>query len=145
TPDFLRFRNISAVTPCYAPPLHRDFLWKLISNMSLNYLSLANVEALKVILETYDLPRYYDQPAARVSKRLLGGLKSIAHRQVDRLRRRRPVRGLRAALTMTPLGYLGEGDLFLLASVLNDFFALRASLNSDHELHVQSTQGELYK
>ena len=67
TPDFLSFRNISAVTPCYAPPLHRDFLWKLISNMSLNYLSLANVEALKVILETYDLPRYYDQHAERVA------------------------------------------------------------------------------
>ena len=30
TPEFLTFRNISAVTPSYAPPLHRDFLWKLI-------------------------------------------------------------------------------------------------------------------
>ena len=61
TPEFLTFRNISPVTPSYAPPLHRDYLWKLISNMSLNYLSLADVEALKVILETYDLPRHYDQ------------------------------------------------------------------------------------
>jgi type VI protein secretion system component VasA len=43
--------------------------------MSLNYLSLADVNALKVILETYDLPRYYDQHAEKVSKRLLGGLK----------------------------------------------------------------------
>lgn len=145
TPDFLSFRNISAITPSYAPPLHRDFLWKLISNMSLNYLSLANVEALKVILETYDLPRYYDQHAERVSKRLLGGLKNIGHRHVDRLHRGLPVRGVRTELTMNPEGYLGEGDLFLFASVLNEFFALYASLNSYHELHVQSTQGELYK
>ncbi|MGE8358698.1 type VI secretion system baseplate subunit TssF [Pseudomonas sp.] len=145
TPDFLSFRNISAVTPCYAPPLHRDFLWKLISNMSLNYLSLANVEALKVILETYDLPRYYDQHAERVSKRLLGGLKSIGHRHVDRLHRGLPVRGVRTELTMNPDGYLGEGDLFLFASVLNEFFALYASLNSYHELYVRSTQGELYQ
>ncbi|MFI8578590.1 hypothetical protein FIV02_00445 [Pseudomonas sp. THAF187a] len=145
TPDFLSFRNISAVTPCYAPPLHRDFLWKLISNMSLNYLSLANVEALKVILETYDLPRYYDQHAERVSKRLLGGLKKIGHRHVDRLHRGLPVRGVRTELVMNPEGYLGEGDLFLFASVLNEFFALYASLNSYHELQVQSTQGELYK
>ena len=145
TPEFLTFRNISAVTPSYAPPLHRDFLWKLISNMSLNYLSLANVEALKVILETYDLPRYYDQHAEKVSKRLLNGLKSISHQHVDRLHRGLPVRGVRTQLTMNPEGYVGEGDLFLFASVLNEFFALYASLNSHHELRVQSTQGEVYQ
>ena len=145
TPEFLSFRNISAVTPSYAPPLHRDFLWKLISNMSLNYLSLANVDALKVILETYDLPRYYDQHAEKVSKRLLDGLKSISHQHVDRLHRGLPVRGVRTQLTINPEGYVGEGDLFLFATVLNEFFALYASLNSYHELRVQSTQGELYQ
>jgi len=145
TPEFLTFRNISAVTPSYAPPLHRDFLWKLISNMSLNYLSLANVDALKVILETYDLPRYYDQHAEKVSKRLLDGLKSISHKHVDRLHRGLPVRGVRTQLTINPEGYVGEGDLFLFATVLNEFFALYASLNSYHELRVQSTQGEVYQ
>ncbi|OHC27754.1 MAG: type VI secretion protein [Pseudomonadales bacterium RIFCSPHIGHO2_02_FULL_60_43] len=145
TPEFLTFRNISAVTPSYAPPLHRDFLWKLISNMSLNYLSLANVDALKVILETYDLPRYYDQHAEKVSKRLLDGLKSISHQHVDRLHRGLPVRGVRTQLTINPEGYVGEGDLFLFATVLNEFFALYASLNSYHELRVQSTQGEVYQ
>jgi type VI secretion system protein ImpG len=145
TPEFLTFRNISAVTPSYAPPLHRDFLWKLISNMSLNYLSLANVEALKVILETYDLPRYYDQHAEKVSKRLLNGLKSISHQHVDRLHRGLPVRGVRTELKINPEGYVGEGDLFLFATVLNEFFALYASLNSYHELRVQSTQGEVYQ
>jgi type VI secretion system protein ImpG len=86
-PEFLSFRNITPATSSFAPPLNRDFLWKLISNMSLNYLSLADVNALKVILETYDLPRYYDQHAEKVSKRLLGGLKSIKHHHVDRLHR----------------------------------------------------------
>jgi type VI secretion system protein ImpG len=145
TPEFLSFRNISAVTASYAPPLHRDFLWKLISNMSLNYLSLANVEALKVILETYDLPRYYDQHAEKVSRRLLDGLKSISHQHVDRLHRGLPIRGVRTELSINPEGYVGEGDLFLFASVLNEFFALYASLNSYHELRVKSTQGEVYQ
>ncbi|MBL4835709.1 MAG: type VI secretion system baseplate subunit TssF [Pseudomonas sp.] len=145
TPEFLRFRNISAVTPNYAPPLHQDFLWKLISNMSLNYLSLANVEALKVILETYDLPRHYDQHAAKVSQRLLNGLKAIEHKPVDRLYRGLPIRGVRTELHMDSDGYLGEGDLFLFASILNEFFALYASLNSYHELAVKSTKGELYQ
>lgn len=145
TPEFLAFRNIGAVTPSYAPPLERDFLWRLISNMSLNYLSLANVEALKVILETYDLPRHYDQHAARVSQRRLDGLRQIGHRHVDRLHRGLPLRGVCTELSMDTEHYLGEGDLFLFASVLNEFFALYASLNSYHELHVRSTQGEQYQ
>lgn len=145
TPEFLEFRNITPVTSSYAPPLSRDFLWKLISNMSLNYLSLANVDALKVILETYDLPRYYDQHLEKVSKRLLGGLKSIRHEHVDRLHHGLPLRGLRTELIIDPQGYIGEGDLFVFASVLNEFFALYASLNSYHELRVKSTQGEMYQ
>ncbi|TDV56837.1 type VI secretion system protein ImpG [Pseudomonas graminis] len=145
TPEFLTFRNITPATPSYAPPLNRDFLWKLISNMSLNYLSLADVNALKVILETYDLPRYYDPHAEKVSKRLLGGLKSISHQHVDRLHRGLPVRGLRTELTIDPQGYIGEGDVFVFASVLNEFFALYASLNSYHELRVKSTQGDVYQ
>lgn len=145
TPEFLSFRNITPATSSFAPPLNRDFLWKLISNMSLNYLSLADVNALKVILETYDLPRYYDQHAEKVSKRLLGGLKLIKHHHVDRLHRGLPVRGLRTELTIDPEGYIGEGDLFVFASVLNEFFALYASLNSFHELRVKSTQGEVYQ
>ncbi|MGS0942772.1 type VI secretion system baseplate subunit TssF [Pseudomonas luteola] len=145
TPEFLSFRNITTATPCYAPPLSRDFLWKLISNMSLNYLSLSDVEALKVILETYDLPRYYDQHAEKISRRQLGALKSINHKPVDRLHRGLPVRGISTELTMDPEGFLGEGDLFVFASVLNEFFALYASLNSYHELRVKSTQGEVYQ
>lgn len=145
TPDFLSFRNISAVTPSYAPPVDSGFLWKLISNMSLNYLSLENVEALKVLLQTYDLPRHYDQHAARVGHRRLEGLKHISHSHTDRLHGGLPLRGIRTDLEMDGANYLGEGDLFLFASVLNEFFALYANLNSFHELRVKTTQGERYQ
>lgn len=144
TPASLDFRNIGVITPCYAPPLHRDFLWKLISNMSLNYLSLANVEALKVILETYDLPRYYDKQAEKVSRKLMAGLTHIRHAPADRLYRGLPIRGVRTELTVDARGYRGEGELYLFTSVLNEFFALYASLNSFHQLHVHTAQGETY-
>jgi type VI secretion system protein ImpG len=144
TPSSLSFSNFGLVTPCYAPPLHRDFLWKLISNMSLNYLSLANVEALKVILETYDLPRYYDKHSEKISRKLMNSLRGIRHQHTDRLYRGLPIRGVRTHLTVDPGGYRSEGELYLFASVLNEFFALYASLNSFHQLHVHSTQGEEY-
>lgn len=143
-PESLTFRNITAPTASFAPPLDQDFLWKLISNMSLNYLSLTDINALQVILETYDLPRYHDRQAQKVSQTRLGALQSIRHEPVDRLHRGLPIRGLRVELTVDLQGFLGQGDLFVFASVLNEFFALYASLNSYHELRVISTQGDVY-
>ena len=144
TPEFLSFRNITAATPSFSPPLDSDFLWRLISNMSLNYLSLTDINALKVILETYDFARYHDRQAQKISQRRLGALQSISHQPVDRLHRGLPFRGLRVDLVVDPDGYLGAGDVFVFASVLNEFFALYASLNSYHELRVISTQGDVY-
>ena len=131
-------------TPSFAPPLDQDFLWKLISHVSLNYLSLTDINALKVILETYDLPRYHDRQAQKVSRRRLDALRSIRHEAVDRLYHGLPLRGLRVDLCIEPQGFLGQGEVFVFASVLNEFFALYASLNSYHELRVISTQGDVY-
>jgi type VI secretion system protein ImpG len=76
--------------------------------MSLNYLSLTDINALKVILETYDLPRYHDRQAQKVSERKLGALRSVRHSAVDRLHRGLPLRGLRIDLTIDPQGFLGR-------------------------------------
>ncbi|BAP45745.1 type VI secretion system baseplate subunit TssF [Pseudomonas sp. 21LCFQ02] len=145
SPGFIRFRNIVPATASHAPPLSRGFLWKLISNMSLNYLSLANVEALKVILQTYDWPRYHDPHAEKVSRRRLDGLQAVRHEAVDRMHGALPLRGLRTELSIDARHYIADGDLYLFGSVLNEFFALYASLNSFHELQVSTTQGDVYQ
>ncbi|RMR16460.1 hypothetical protein ALP90_04417, partial [Pseudomonas amygdali pv. ulmi] len=98
-----------------------------------------------VIIETYDLPRYYDKQAEKVSQHLLSGLKSIRHQHVDRLHDGRPVRGIKTELLIAPGALADEASLFLFASVLNEFFALYASLNSFHELHVKTAQGGGYE
>jgi type VI secretion system protein ImpG len=144
TPEFAKFRSITTCTPHYAPPLSQDFLWRLISNMSLNYLSLENVDALKVILQTYDLPQYYNRQAKNVTRKMLAGLKSIRHEPVDRLFQGLPVRGLRTELQIDAEQFVCEGEAFLFSSVLNEFFSLYASLNSFHELRVVTTAGEIY-
>jgi type VI secretion system protein ImpG len=143
-PKTAGFRNITACTPHYAPPLTQDFLWKLISNMSLNYLSLENVDALKVILETYDFAQHYDRNAASVTRKMLGGLKSIRHVATDRLFEGLPLRGVRTELLIDSEQFICEGDVFVFASVLNEFFALYTSLNSFHELRVKTIKGEVY-
>ncbi|MBV6749605.1 type VI secretion system baseplate subunit TssF [Pseudomonas chlororaphis] len=144
-PESLSFRNITPASRFYPPPLGQGMLWKLISNMSLNYLSLANITALRKVLETYDFASHHDPRAQEVSQQRLAGLKSIRHQAADRLYGGLPLRGLRTELTMDPQHYAGEGDLFLFATVLNEFFALYVGLNSFHELNVLSAKGEVYK
>ena len=144
-PEALTFRNIGVATPNYPPPLRHDFLWQLIRHLSLNYLSLRDIQTLRTLLATYDLPRYHDPQAARTSRRRLDALRQIRQQPVDRLLRGLPVRGIRSELTLDTDGFLGEGELFLFASVLNEFFALYSSVNAYHELHVISSQGESYR
>jgi type VI secretion system protein ImpG len=90
------------------------------------------------------VPRYHDLQAKKISQRRLGALRSISHTAVDRLHRGMPLRGLRVDLTIDSQGFLGQGEAFVFASVLNEFFALYASLNAYHELRVISTQGDVY-
>jgi len=144
TPGGLVFRNLAVPTASHAPVLSGDRLWHLVSNLSLNYLSLTDVEALRTVLASYDLPRQHDRQAERVSRQRLAALQSISHHPVDRLYRGLPIRGIATQLAMDADGFLSEGELYLFASVLNEFFALYASLNSFHQLSVRSLQGEVY-
>jgi len=66
-------------TASYAPTAAAGFSLETDQpTCPLNYFRWSNIEALKVILKTYDLPRHYDA-AARSSQRLLNGLQSIGH------------------------------------------------------------------
>jgi len=145
-PEYVDVTNISQVTPEFIPPLDKGFHWQLISNMSLNYQSLMNKEALKIILSTYDYRRYYDRQQARASEHRLDSIDTIKVDRVDRLYQGRPVRGIRSTMRIIESKFTNEGEMFLFFTVLNEFFSLYVSLNSFHELIVHGIeQGEVYK
>lgn len=146
TPESVTFRNITAVTDSYPPALDHGLHWRLISNMSLNYLSLSSVEALRTILSTYDFRAYHDVYYERMTAQLLSGLTDISHERVDRLYKGLPIRGIRTVLTVDETLFPSEGEMLLFCSVINEFFALYASINSFHELVVKTSRnGESYQ
>ncbi|HET8789620.1 MAG TPA: type VI secretion system baseplate subunit TssF [Modicisalibacter sp.] len=136
SPAFADFRNITRPTPALRPTLDGSLLWTLISNLSLNYLSLLDRDALCSVLRAYDFRALIDRQAERVSQLRLGGILSIETQPIDRLHRGLPVRGLRSVLTLDQEAFGDEGGLYLFGSVLARFFSLYASINSFHELHV---------
>ena len=146
SPEFARCRNISPVTASVLPPLDRGLYWQLISNMSLNYVSLVHVEALRLILSTYNFQAYYDRQAARAHTLRMEGLTNIRYTPLDRLLKGSPIRGLCINMEMDGSKFAGEGDMYLLASVLNEFFALYGTINSFHQLVVRNVdRGEEYQ
>ncbi|XEV12130.1 type VI secretion system baseplate subunit TssF (plasmid) [Vibrio alginolyticus] len=137
-PSFASYRNITAPTQSLRPVLDGSLLWVLISNMSLNYLSLLSTDALRSVLGAYDFKALVDRQAERVAKMRMDSILSIETQPVDRLVRGFPVRGLRSALTLDPQGFGSEGDMYLFGTVLSHFFSLYASINSFHQLVVKN-------
>ena len=139
------FKNIIPVTPPFAPPLEGDTLWRLLSNMSLNYLPLTNINALRGIMATYDFRAQHDSRRARVLERILDGMVAIHMRETDRIYEGLPLRGAVTELTLRQRSFSCEGDMFLFASALNEFLALYATVNSFHQLIVREEKsGERY-
>lgn len=125
--------------PSLRPPLGRGALWRLISHLSLNYLSLVDEgkEALQEILNLYN---FSDSPYL---KRQIQGIVSLNSR-----RHLAPVsseqgiafaRGTRIEIELDEDQFVG-GGVFLFLSVLERFFALYTSMNSFTQLVAMTKQ-----
>ncbi|MFK3724454.1 type VI secretion system baseplate subunit TssF [Pseudomonas monteilii] len=136
TPPLTTYTNLCAPTRPYRPVLDGQAHWALISNLSLNYLSLLSVESLKAIIRTYDFAALHDVQHARATQKRLDGIREVHTAPLDWLIKGQPVRGLCTRLKLDQTAFLCEGDLYLFGCVLAHFFALYASINSFHRLEV---------
>jgi type VI secretion system protein ImpG len=141
TDEALPVRRIVCVrkpTRPLAPPLAGQALWRLVSHLSLNYLSLEGGEAgVRALHEILGLYCFSDAPSLQ---RQIHGIRGISPRKV--VRRMGDAawkgfcRGTEITLTFDETQYVGS-SAFMLASVLNRFFALYASTNSFTQLVIQ--------
>jgi type VI secretion system protein ImpG len=117
-------------TPTLRPQLRERSGWRLVSHLALNHLGVTGgpqaALALREMLRLHDLR---DTPETRLA---LDGIVSVnATPGVARLPGTRPgsfARGVDLALTFEPQAWTA-GGLYLLAGVLERFFALQVSIN----------------
>jgi type VI secretion system protein ImpG len=120
-------------------PRKRGLQWRLISHLSLNYLSIVNggKEALQEMLALYN---FSDDQA--LTQQILGITAIDSKPTVTRVANREFagfVRGTEITLQLDESYYVGSG-LYLFASVLERFFALYSSPNSFTRLTVVGKQ-----
>ncbi|WP_087500846.1 type VI secretion system baseplate subunit TssF [Pseudomonas sp. SID14000] len=139
TPPLATYTNICAPTRPYRPVLDGQLQWALISNMSLNYLSLLSVDPLKAVIRAYDFAALHDIQQTRTTRKRLDGIRDVHTTPLDWLIQGQPIRGLHTRLKLDQAAFLCEGDLYLFSCVLAHFFALYASINSFHQLEVINT------
>lgn len=122
---------------------HGDPTWRLISHLSLNYLSLtddANGGGAKALRELLLL---YGDTSDPVIRRQIDGVQSVSSQSITR---RLPIpgpaafgRGLEITLNLDEAAFEGMGG-FLLGMVLERFFAKYTSINSFTETVLRSLQ-----
>jgi type VI secretion system protein ImpG len=125
------------------------FSWRLISHLSLNYLSLIDsqrdegIGALREILRLYS-----DAEDRQIARQIEGLLKVQSKPIVRRVRIPGPItfaRGLEITLTCDENAFEGTGA-FVLGAVLEQFFAKYVSLNSFTETVIRTQQrGEIMR
>lgn len=139
TPSFATYTNIVRPTEPYRPLLNGSLHWTLISNMSLNYLSLLSTDPMKAVISAYDFAALYDIQHARATQKRLDSIKQARTVPIDHLIKGFPVRGLKTVLSVDGSMFLCEGELYLFGTVLSHFFSLYPSINSFHQLEIINT------
>jgi type VI secretion system protein ImpG len=115
------------------PPLGKAMQWRLISHLSLNYLSLVSEgrEAFQEILKLYDFTN--SAYASRIVEGITGLKSSSRFARVVSEDGFAFARGTRVEMELDEEQFVG-GGVYLFAAVIENFLALYASLNSFSQL-----------
>jgi len=126
-------------TPALRPPAGKGAFWRLISHLSLNYLSLVDEgrEALQEILKLYNF-----SDSSSSLKQIEGITAVTSRKQFARVNSENGItfaRGTRVDMEFDEENFVGSG-VYLFASVLEHFLGLYVTLNSFSQLNVTTRQ-----
>jgi type VI secretion system protein ImpG len=139
------------VGPTSPVPSHAEgeTAWRLVSHLSLNYLSLLDGDGEEGGAALKELLRLYCNPADIGSQRQIDAIKSVCATSIAR---RLPIpgpitfgRGLQISVLIEDAAFEGLG-VFILGAVLEQFFSKYASINSFTETIIKTPRrGEVMK
>ncbi len=132
--------------PSYA---EGDTAWRLISHLSLNYLSLVDSDEQKGATALREMLRLYGYiTEAHIEKQIEGVLSVATVPIIRRMPIEGPIsfgRGLEVTVTMDEAAFEGTG-CFLLGAILENFFAKSVSINSFTETVIKTDRrGEIMR
>lgn len=141
---FTAIRCLRKPTASLRAPLRRGAQWRLISHLSLNYLSLVEADPERGPDALREILKLYDFADSSVTRQQISGISRVAARRVLRpvgSAAAGMVRGIEASIEFDEAQFIGSG-VFLFASVLERFLGLYSSINSFSQLVAATRQRE---
>ena len=143
SPLLADFTNLRPPTAAALPPLGDNTLWRLLSHLFLNYLSVATTDNIRSILKLYIFGRTGDN-ASQVSH--IGRIDGIQHLEVhsmQKLLHGELLRGKKIDLILKSENFANDGDMFVFSAILNTFLSSYASVNTFTMMHMTDTNGHM--
>ncbi|RQW07065.1 MAG: type VI secretion system baseplate subunit TssF [Calditrichaeota bacterium] len=127
-PAGLKVKNLTVPSEVLPHPERRNFLWALISHLSVSYQSLAQTENLKTILSLYNWATSVNNPN---KKRIESIIRVRPPRIKNVFKNRALVKVMEFVIEIEGKQFEhGEGDIYLFGWVLNRFLSEYITINS---------------
>ena len=142
-------RCVSGPSQPYPSFAEGSVAWRLLNQLSLNYLSLLDTDPQQGAVALREMLALYCHPADLNAQRQVEGVRSISAKAVTRrMPSPGPItvgRGLQITVTLDDAAFEGTGP-FVLGGVLNEFFAQYVSINSFTETVIRTIErGEIMR
>ncbi|HLV29921.1 MAG TPA: type VI secretion system baseplate subunit TssF [Burkholderiaceae bacterium] len=146
SPARIGFRNITSVTP-YSPPVFDSaLLWRVLSHLNANHLSMAHDNQLQDLLSLYLPSRQTGGQTHAAARRVVESIERIDVQPARRIVRGMPVHGSEVVIACRGDHFPGQGSLFLFGTVLDELLAGTTALNTFSALTLEDTvNGETLK
>lgn len=139
SPVRVGFSNITGVTPHRPPFIEGDLLWRVLSHLNANHLTLANRDHLRELLALHLPPRQGEGHADAAAHRRIASIETVEVTPERRVVRGMPVEGSVIRVECRGDHFPGPGALFLFGTVLDEFFAGCAAINTFTALTLHDT------
>ena len=139
SPERLAFRNIRPVTPQLNPPADEHLLWRMISHISLNFLSLADAANLKMMLGLYVFSERQDHGREIANRHRVAGIETLSAEPETRLMGRRMLSGQRLRLVCRSSHFASLGGLYVFGCVIERFLGDYAAINAYTRLELRDS------
>jgi len=140
--ELVSFSNILQPSDHQNVPAGSSMLWRLLSHLSLNYLSLADTDNLKALLSLYIFSGSSGNTQEVANRKRIEGVSKVDVNTCDRLVGGIPMRGQSINVRVNQANYAGTGDMYLFGVLLDRLFSSFASINCFTEFSMTDEASE---
>jgi len=130
SPASVSCSNIMGVTPYREPPADGALLWRVLSHLNANHITLANNEHLRDLLSLYLSWHRAGDLRQGANQKQIDAIQDIQSHHERRMGRGMAVEGTAITVTCRGSYFSGPGSLFLFGEMLDEFFAGCALINT---------------